>query len=416
VTVASGCPVSCAACVSLTNCSSCQSSYFLQSTPTCQACPYDCLSCDSTGGCFSCDGTVDFRTLNSTSHRCVPLPGYYESGVTVSVGCPAGCATCQNALLCLTCQTSFYLRADNLCYSTCPSRFFPNTTSLTCQACPYDCLTYDSTGGCLSCDLAIDHRQLYTGSGRCNPVAGYFQSSVAASSQCPAVCATCSSTVNCSSCSFGFFLSSWTCGAFCRSTFYPNATSRVCEACPTGCQVCTSLTVCTVCSTGYFLQSDKLCQNSCTPRFYGSSATTLCTACPFDCLTCDTSGLICLSCDANTDFRTLGVPNSRCAPMAGHFENSTAVAPQCPAGCSLCSNLTFCSACFPAAYLQTDNLCHSTCPARFFPNTTSQVCQACPYDCLTCGSTGICLGCDGTVDFRTLDSTSGRCVPKAGYF
>jgi hypothetical protein len=92
------------------------------------------------------------------------------------------------------------------------------------------------------------------------------------------------------------------------------------------------------------------------------------------------------------------------------------VAAICPVLCSSCSSLTSCSSCIAGYFLRSDNLCYSGCPARHFGDNSTQTCMSCPYDCLTCDSSGTCLSCDSTTDHCTLNSASGRCVPLNGYF
>jgi hypothetical protein len=94
------------------------------------------------------------RSLNPITGRCSSLLGYFDSGVTVSVACPPGCATCLSLTQCLTCQSGNYL-SNSLCAPSCPNRFFPSTATLTCMLCPYDCLTCNSLGLCLSCDATM---------------------------------------------------------------------------------------------------------------------------------------------------------------------------------------------------------------------------------------------------------------------
>ena len=55
----------------------------------CDSCPYQCYTCDSSLGCLSCNAATDFRYLNSSN--CLPMPGYYESFLTVSGSCSTGC-------------------------------------------------------------------------------------------------------------------------------------------------------------------------------------------------------------------------------------------------------------------------------------------------------------------------------------
>ena len=143
-------------------------------TLACLVCPYDCLTCNSGGNCLSCDGATDHRTINNQTSRCDPSVGYYESGVTVAALCPEGCATCINGQACDSCVSGFYLRADNLCYTTCLPRFFKNTTARTCEHCDYDCYTCASAGSCLTCNETLDFRQFNSTTSRCDPMVGYY--------------------------------------------------------------------------------------------------------------------------------------------------------------------------------------------------------------------------------------------------
>lgn len=137
-------------------------------------CPYDCYTCFADGRCDSCNATHDFRQLDSATSRCVPLPGYYDVSVTVSVQCSSGCSVCSNTSFCLQCFSGFFMRGDNQCYSTCLERFFPNNSTFSCDSCPYDCLTCNSNGGCSSCSGSVDFRQLNYTNSRCIPLDGYF--------------------------------------------------------------------------------------------------------------------------------------------------------------------------------------------------------------------------------------------------
>lgn len=155
VTICPKCHSSCVVCNSSAQCTPCPvRTYRSSSTYNCEACPFDCYTCDMfTLLCLTCNGTTDFRTLNSTSGRCEPLPNYYESNTTVAAQCPSQCTRCSSATNC----------------SSCVERYYHN--SGTCAACHYSCLSCDGTG-CLSCSLNVDFRSL-VGS-NCNPILGYF--------------------------------------------------------------------------------------------------------------------------------------------------------------------------------------------------------------------------------------------------
>jgi proprotein convertase subtilisin/kexin type 5 len=91
------------------------------------------------------------------------------------------------------------------------------------------------------------------------------------------------------------------------------------------------------------------------------------------------------------------------------------MAAECPLGCESCSSLTSCSACKTNFFMRGDRLCYSSCPDRYSPDQNTKICKICPFDCLTCSLQGTCLSCSYTSDHRTLDNTTGRCMPAAGY-
>lgn len=162
------------------------------------------------------------------------------------------------------------------------------------------------------------------------------------------------------------------------------------------------------------MQTDGLCYASCPIRMYPNTITLQCTACPFDCYTCDSLGR-CLFCSSITDFRTLS--SNRCVPLTGYYENNVTTAVLCPSGCLTCTSASFCTFCQGFYYFAPgDSLCHSSCPAHFYPDDTSHSCTACPYDCYTCLRSGSCLTCNAAAEFRQLSSATLRCVPLSGYF
>jgi proprotein convertase subtilisin/kexin type 5 len=187
----------------------------------------------------NCSGSTDHRTLNGS--RCVPLPGYYETNISVAGQCPTNCLLCTSASDCTTCIARYGVN---------------NSPPPVCAACPFDCYTCDSNSNCLSCEPNTDHRQL--NGNRCVPLPGYYENN-----------------------------------------------QTVAAACPTGCSTCSSATNCSACSDGYNLQSNQCVLNgstSCPPRQYDYYGT--CTACPYDCYTCNPSGY-CLTCDGTNDHRQL---------------------------------------------------------------------------------------------------------------
>ena len=118
---------------------------------TCQSCPYDCYTCHQNGSCVTCSLEIDKRQLNSSSSRCVPTLGYFESNQTVSSPCASVCSACTSLYVCSACSANYYLRNDSMCYAFCLNGYFTNTQAKICEPCPSGCLSCISTTVCSSC-------------------------------------------------------------------------------------------------------------------------------------------------------------------------------------------------------------------------------------------------------------------------
>ena len=154
--------------------------------------------------------------------------------------CPTPCKTCLSSVYCYSCQTGYYLRHDQLCYSSCLVRTYAHS-SFNCLACPYDCYTCNSAGNCTSCS-ATDFRLLNSTINRCIPFEGYYDNLTAGCALCASSCQACLSATACSLCKQGYYLS--------------NAS---CLSCPATCLSCLSSTYCLLCKSGNYLNPSFLC-------------------------------------------------------------------------------------------------------------------------------------------------------------
>ena len=114
----------------------------------CLKCLYDCYTCRDNLGCLTCNSTVDFRTINASTSRCMPLTGYYDNNTQQSQKCPSICIMCSSATNCSKCSTSYYLQSDNFCYAGCTLGFFADNVSQTCKICPNLCKSCNSATVC----------------------------------------------------------------------------------------------------------------------------------------------------------------------------------------------------------------------------------------------------------------------------
>jgi hypothetical protein len=116
----------------------------------------------------------------------------------ICLSCPTACSTCTSATVCTSCTSGNFLRADNLCYATCLTTFFPNSATGTCDSC--------ITG----CDVCVN----------------------------ASACTTCSALY--------FLRSDSVCYTGCQAGTWPNAATHTCSVCTAGCKTCTSATACSV--------------------------------------------------------------------------------------------------------------------------------------------------------------------------
>lgn len=269
----------------------------------CTACPTsDCYYCGVNGKCTECSAAVDFRQMNNATMRCVPLPGYYESGVSQAAPCvPGNCLTCTSATNCLSCYAGKFL------------------SGTACLVCMPNCANCTAASTCTACDPYY----VFTGSA-CAPNC----SEITACSSCTVG----GSGVDCSACTTGYTLASNACSAvcgdgirvsseecddggtapgggcsatctvetgyYCTDTF-PSAS--VCALCIPFCTVCSGSTSCSTCSANYaYDNTTGACVIDCSVIA--------------QCATCDyTTFTHCLTC--NTGYE--GQPNNTCAPRCG---------------------------------------------------------------------------------------------------
>lgn len=67
--------------------------------------------------------------------------------------CPSSCSSCLNTTYCLSCvQDVTFMTSTHSCVAACPSGYYGNTTTSTCEKCATKCLTcLSSPTNCISC-------------------------------------------------------------------------------------------------------------------------------------------------------------------------------------------------------------------------------------------------------------------------
>jgi cysteine-rich repeat protein len=270
----------------------------------CDACPtYDCYYCSYNGSCSTCNDTLDFRYMNTATMRCLPLPGYYDAGVSQAAPCLA--------TSCLTCVTT-----ATKCLSCYPGKFLSGNTCITCMA---NCANCTTATNCITCNTFY----VFSNS-TCQPNCSNITN-----------CLTCNVTTDiiCSSCATGYSLVNNTCiqvcgdgmlmtpeacddgntnpGDGCSSTctietaYYCNTTlsPNLCTHCIVNCDNCSTTTTCTICSTAFTLDVNSTCSLDC-------SVIAFCATCDFN---ATLAGTQCLT--AQTGYYVQ--PNNTCVSICG---------------------------------------------------------------------------------------------------
>jgi hypothetical protein len=156
--------------------------------------------------------------------RCVPIMGYYESGIPKAAQCHSNCTSCTSLRYCTACISHYELTAG-ACLFACPVRQY--VVGLSCLPCPFDCYTCLGNGSCLSCSAAVDHR--YLSQGRCLPLPQHYETNSSTAAPCVSPCFNCSSASLCLSCIPLYELSGGSCVSYCPNATFPKATASSCQ-------------------------------------------------------------------------------------------------------------------------------------------------------------------------------------------
>ena len=386
----------------------------------------------------------------ATTNTCVATcpSGFFPGDNSLCTACIGDCATCPNAVTCSACKIGFRLLPGataanpNTCVATCPAKFFTSSTGAQCIPCLDGCASCNNALACNSCDspkliqfdvvkridtcLAACLAGFYSSQNRCLP--------------CLEGCTSCTSPTTCITCSPGgptttaagvqvtipprFILQitgrASACVEVCPDGFYADTTSKSCIPCFTNCDKCSAAAVCQQCKTGFFLQSGPTGANSqCLPECPAKtfkSFNGICVPCIDGCAVCSRNN-VCDTCDTGR-FLAFGNngPRSLCTTTcpAGTFPDAqTNLCRRCPSECPTCDSIAQCTSCRQGLNLQlaadgVRTVCRSSCPDGTFAN--NQICTRCPQNgCAICDDATTCTQCNQGL-FLSRQGTATSCI------
>ena len=205
---------------------------------------------------------------------------------------------------------------DSTCTSICPSTYFQNTSTDSCEACSDSCLECTgSSSACSSCpEPSLPYLLPSESTCYASCPSGYYPQASTSPKyclQCDSVnkhCQSCSDFSSCDSCEDGYFLYLSQCYLTCPLLIaVANPYTNECDLCPDYCSSCqlsdsaTFVVECTACENGYLLDI-SICVLDCLTVGYVPN-NNQCSPCSDECLTCTGDINTCLTCDSSSQYR-----------------------------------------------------------------------------------------------------------------
>lgn len=340
-----------------------------------------------------------------------------------------------------SCTTGqFYDPVGSTCGTNCPTGYYTNIYSRSCEACQAPCSEcIGSPTNCAGCAILNGNVQ-YFYNGTCYsacPTSTYalVNNTCVACDTTTAQCLDCTgSPTTCTSCQPGLYLQqpvSGSCGASCSGTYaLKDEVNLVCVAsCPSN-MIAPGNGSCVLCAAGQFKDTGSgNCVGSCPSSQYSDATLRVCLNCHTDCLTCDGAyPENCTSCDPVSGNRYLLLKMCWAICPKGFYANpNTNKCEVCPVElrCTACTfnssnSSSYCTSCeYGTFYQASSTSCGTTCTSTQYKNTWNNSCNSCDAACTTCnGPTSYsCLSCPGTF-YLLGNSTGGYCLnscPTLGY-
>lgn len=237
------------------------------------------------------------------------MDGYFTSSSTVTcAACSYKCLTCDTlSTQCSSCAISNNRDNTTLPVCSCLQGFYDDGSSPQCLICDYRCLTCLDGFKCATCDAVNSHRTLNLISEMCQCDNHYYEPVSSSSSRDP-----------------------------------------VCLACHYSCLTCNHATLCLTCDMTNNTRVFNNGQCDCVPGYYDNGISSVCGPCSYVCLTCVAS-LSCQTCDPLKN-RVYNLTSTTCECPLGYYDIGNGVDSmcyQCQSSCYTCTNSTACQTCKP---------------------------------------------------------------------
>ncbi|KAL4473928.1 hypothetical protein ABPG74_022792 [Tetrahymena malaccensis] len=428
----------CQICLSLNNCTQCQSGYLLFQGTCLDNCPQGYLN--SQGICIPCNPNCQSCQVN-VDHCISCNSGYYLYNNTC-LPCINNCSLCQSSTICTQCQLGYFLE-DSVCKTQCQNQgYYSDYSQYKCLPCDSSCATCVSGAfnKCSSCYVGF-YLENDTQSQRCLPCDSLCSQCYGASNSkcykcrqgvkfdqinttciaCPSkqfyntqsgICEQCSSSClecfgptqnNCLSCNTSMFL---------------NINTDTCEACFASCTKCINGQLCVKCQQGFYLIDNQYCLQQC-PNLTRTLddkclCNETCAKCKYDPIN---NQSICIKCVSDEYLLYKNQPNcikvKECQQFKDYTTNSCVQ--QCPLTAQYidlvdqaCQNFQ----CSSNQYLFNSKYCISSCPDNFYADNQN-ICQPCNYKCQQCfgPSDNECIECVQNYYFhQDINACKDRCI------
>ena len=179
------------------------------------------------------------------------------------------------------------------------------------------------------------------------------------------------------------------------------------------CYTCTSGTTCSTCrdQSG---RADPTTKCACIAGYFENNNAN-CGVCHYSCATCVTS-TACATCDSITNKRVPSNTSSFCDCAVGYYNNYTSqTCLPCSYTCRTCINNTA-QGCLSCEVGSKRSLISGACVCDPFTfDSGASTCSSCSYDCAACNNLNNCSSCDATKS-RFLSTSTMRCSCLQGYF